>query len=235
MKHLLKVIFLILSFTCEGQNQSQQLIEQTAQKIGIPTSDIFSRLTTSHKFENGTLIVIPEIAEKGDGYVTFNSHIVLIDDESGAIKAKFRGEKDWNIDAVSIDNIKIEPKLYQLNESTFGYGLNIFYTGQSKPNPYSGTELSLYAREGIDLKQILKDYPIKSFNGETDTKCRGTFEEHSKKLEILKTYTNQYADLQFTDCIQLSELNEDCDELLKETRQEIKILKFGNGEYRNSM
>ncbi|HSJ11621.1 MAG TPA: hypothetical protein VK916_02990, partial [Gillisia sp.] len=113
------------------------------------------------------------------------------------------------------------------------YGLNIFYSGQSKPNPYSGTELSLYALEGSDLKQVLKDYPIKSFNGETDTTCRGTFEEHSKKLKVLKTYTNQYADLHFTDCIELSELNEDCDELLKETRQEINILKYENGEYRN--
>lgn len=233
MKHLLTVLYFTLSVTCLGQNQSQQLIEQTAQKIGIPTSDIFSRLATSHKFVTGTLIVIPEIAEKGDGYLTFNSYLVLIDDENGAIKAKFSGEKDWYIDAVSIDKIEIEPKLYQLNETTYGYGLNIFYSGHSKPNPYSRTELSLYALEGSDLKQVLKDYPIKSFNGETDTTCRGTFEEHSKKLKVLKTYTNQYADLQFTNCIQLSELNEDCDEKLKETRKEIKILKYENGEYKN--
>ena len=233
MKNFLTVIVFTLSFTCLGQNQTQQLIEQTAQKIGIPTSDIFSRLATSQKFENGTLIVIPEIAEKGDEYLTFNSHIVLIDDESGAIKGKFRGEKDWYIDAVSIDKIEIEPQLYQLNETTLGYGLNIFYSGQSKPNPYSGTELSLYALEGSDLKQVLKDYPIQSFNGETDTTCRGTFEEHSKKIEVLNTFTNQYANLQFTDSIELSELNEDCDEILKETRKEIKILKYENGEYRN--
>jgi len=65
MKLLLTIIFFTLSFTGSGQNQSQQLIEQTAQKIGIPTSDIFSRLATSHKFDTGTLIVIPEIAENG--------------------------------------------------------------------------------------------------------------------------------------------------------------------------
>jgi len=38
MKNFLTVIFFTLSFTCLGQNQSQQLIEQTAQKIGIPLS-----------------------------------------------------------------------------------------------------------------------------------------------------------------------------------------------------
>lgn len=216
-----------------SQNQSLQLIEQTAQKAGIQTSDIFSRLTTSKKFDRGTLIVIPEITEEGDDNIILSSNIILIDDKTGAVKARFIGEKDWYIDAVSIDKIEIEPNFYQLNETTVAFGLKIFYSNQSRPNPYASTQLSLYALEGSNLNRVLKDFPIKTFNGETDTTCKGEFEEHSKKIQVLDTYSNEFADLKFIDKIELSERNKDCEKISIETRMESETLKYRNGEYKN--
>ena len=233
MRNLLTIIFLTLCLNCKSQNQPQHLIEQTAQKVGIQNSEIFSRLSTSQQFDNGILIVIPEIAEQGDGYMIFNSNIILIDENTGEVKAKFSGQKDWYIDAVSIDKIEIEPILYQLNETTVAFGLKIFYSNQSRPNPYSSTQLSLYALEGKKLNRVLKDFPIKTFNGETDTTCQGEFKEHCKNIEILETYSNKFADLKFIDKIELSERNEDCEKIIKETRKEIEILKYENGEYKN--
>lgn len=224
-----------LSLTCLGQKQSQQLVQQTAEKIGIQKSDIFFGLATSQKFDNGILLIIPEIAEKGDGYIIFNSNIILIDEKTGAVKAKYNGEKDWYMDAVSIDKIEIEPNLYQLSETTVAYGLKMFYSNQSRPNPMSRIELSLYALEGREFNKVLKDYPVNTSNGETDTTCRGLFEEHLKEMEILNTYTNQYADLEFTDCIEISELNENCEKIMEETRREVEILKYENGEYQDNL
>lgn len=80
-----------------------------------------------------------------------------------------------------MDKIEIEPNIYQLNEKTFAYGLKIYYSNQSRPNPYASTQLSLYVREGNKLSRVLKDYPLNTFNGETDATCKGIFEEHSKK------------------------------------------------------
>ena len=233
MKNLLTIIILALSLNCSSQIQSQELIEQTAQKVGIQNSEIFSRLSTSQKFDNGTLIIIPEIAEEGDGYMIFNSNIILIDNKTGLVKAKFTGKKDWYIDAVSIDQIEIEPKLYQLNETTVAFGLKIFYSNQSRPNPYSSTQLSLYALKGNNLNRVLKDFPIKTFNGETDPTCKGEFEEHSKNIQVLDTYSNEFADLKFTDKIELSERNKDCEKIKTETRTESEFLKYENGEYKN--
>ncbi|MGM1057470.1 MAG: hypothetical protein ACQEWG_16410 [Bacteroidota bacterium] len=233
MRNLLTIIFFTLCLNCISQNQPQQLIKQTAKKIGIQNSDIFSRLSTSQQFDNGILIVIPEIAEQGDGYMIFNSNIILIDENTGEVKAKFSGQKDWYIDAVSIDKIEIEPNLYQLNEKTVAFGLKIFYSNQSRPNPYSSTQLSLYALEGNELNRVLKDFPIKTFNGETDTTCKGEFEEHCKNIQVLDTYSNEFADLKFTDKIELSERNEDCEKIKTETRTELEFLKYENGEYKN--
>lgn len=232
MKNPLTIIFIIVFLNCLGQVQSQQLIEQTATKAGIQKSDVFYRLATSQIFNDETLIVIPEIAEDGDGYMVFNSNIILVDNESGTIKAKFRGEKDLYIDAVSIDMIEIEAKKYHLNEKTAAFGLRIFYSNQSRPNPYSGTELSLYVLRGNQLRRILKDFSIKTFNGKTDTTCNGEFEEHSKDIQILDSYTNDFADLKFIDEIELFERNEDCEKVVIKTRKETEILKYENDGYK---
>ncbi len=233
MRSLLTMVLLTLFWNCLGQNQSQQLIEQTAQKVGIQNSDIFSRLATSQKFDNGILIVIPEITEEGEGYIILNSNIIFIDDKTGAVKAKYSGQEDWSMDAVSIDKIEIEPKHYQLNELTTAFALKIFYSNQSRPNPYSSTQLSLYALEGNELNRVLKDFLIKSFNGETDTTCKGEFEEHSKNMQVLNTFSNNYADLKFIDKIELSEKNKDCEKVKADTRKEFEILKYEHGEYKN--
>ena len=234
MRNLLVIIFFIYCWSGIGQEQSQQLIEQTAQKVGIQNSDIFSRLSTSQQFDKGILIVIPEIAEQGDGYMIFNSHVILINKNTRELKAKFSGKKDWYIDAVSIDKIEIEPGIYQLNEKTEAFGLKISYSNRSRPNPYSSTQLSLYALEGDKLNQVLKDFPITTLKGETDTTCRGEFKEERKDVEVLETFTNEFADLKFSNVNELSERNEDCEKVIRETSNETEILKYGDGQYKSS-
>ena len=103
MKKFLISIFFILPQYFFAQDENQQLIIDTAQKIGIEEPDIYSRLTKFQEFENGTLMMIPEIAEEGEGYMILNNHVVLIDSQTGTVKAKFSGEKDLYIDAVAID------------------------------------------------------------------------------------------------------------------------------------
>lgn len=232
MRNLLTIIFLTLSFNCLGQNDSQQLIEQTAQKVGIQTADVFSRHATFQKFGNGTLIVIPEIAEQGDGYLIFNSNIILLDDKTGEVKAQFSCQKDWYIDAVSIDQIEIEYMPYQLNETTVAFGIKIFYSNQSQAHPHSSIRLSLYALERNKLNFVLKDFPIMTFTGESDTTCKGTFVESSKKMQILKTHTNGFADLKFTNNLELGDQNNDCKKIIEETKSEVEILSYQHGAYK---
>lgn len=223
MRNLLIILFLAFSINFYGQ-KNEKLISHTAEKIEIEKSDIYSRLTTSLEFENGTLIIIPEVAEKEEGYITFNSHIVLIDSRTD--------KKDWYIDAVAMKEITIEPRLYHLNKSTVAYGIKISYSGQSRADPYYATHLSLYALTKGKLYRVLKDYPVKSFKGETDTTCKGKLEEHSKQIELSPT-TKKYAKLKVTDTIKLSERNEDCEVITQETIFNTEILKFKNGEYKN--
>jgi len=231
MKYLLIIISMTLSFNCLGQKESRELVEETAQKVGIKKSAIFFQLSISQKFENEILIIIPEIAEEGEGYMILNSNIILIDKKTGTIKAKFRGKKEWFIDAVRIDQIEIEPSIYKLNETNMVFGLKVFYANQSRPNPTSSIELSLYAFDGEKLNVVLKGFTISHYVGETDTTCIGTFEVQTKELKISNTYTNQYADLEFVNSIELYEQNENCEKIIKDSRKEVEFLKYQNGKY----
>ncbi|WP_157466081.1 hypothetical protein [Belliella baltica] len=232
MKHLLIIFFLTLSFNCLGQKESRELVEVTAQKVGIKNSAIFFQLAVSQEFENDILIVIPEIAEEGEGYMILTSNIILTNKKSGTIKAKFRGEKEWFSDAVRIDQIEIEPSIYKLNETNVAFGLKVFYANQSRPNPSSITELSLYAFDGEKLNVVLKEFPISHYVGKTDTTCIGTFEVHTKELKISNTYTNQHADLEFVNSIELYEQNENCEKIIKDAKKEVEILKYESGRYK---
>ncbi len=231
MKSILMIFLLTLAFNCLGQVESFLLIEQTAKKIGIKNSDIFFQSSVLQDFENHILIVIPEIAEVGEGYMILNSNIILIDKKAGAIEAVYKGEKAWYSDAVRIDQIEIEPTIYQLNKTNVAFGLKVFYANQSRPNPTSSIELSLFAFDGEKLNPVLKDFPISQYYGETDTTCKGTFKIHTKELEVSNIYTNKYADLEFINLTELYELDEDCEKTFIESIKKIETLKFKDNQY----
>ncbi len=227
------LIILILKFSTNFYGQeNQKLIERTAYKIGIKKSEIFSRLTTTEEFENGILVVIPEIAEKGVGYILLNSHVVFIDKNTFVIKAKSSQKKDWYIDAIGIDKISIEKKTYHLNKSTTTFGLLFEYSGSSRANSFYGTEWSLYDLKENKLNRLLKRFNIKSVSGETNTTCKGKFEKHSKKIEILNNESSNYADIKITDTINNYLINENCVEVSNETNLKTEILEYQSGKYK---
>ncbi|RSK39657.1 PA3715 family protein [Mangrovimonas spongiae] len=231
-KILLFLIILTFSTNFFGQ-KSEKLIERTAKKIEIKESDIFYKLAITQEFENGILVIIPEVDEEGEGYILFNSHVIFIDKNTFKIKAKFSQKKDWYSDAMGIDKISIEKKTHHLNKSTITFGLIFEYSGGGRANPFYGTEWSLYDLKDDKLNRLLKRFTIKSVFGETDTTCKGSFEKHSKKIEIQNNESNGYADIKITDTISQYLINKNCEKASKEIKLKTETLKYKNGEYKN--
>ena len=231
-KILLIIIFLTFSINLFGQ-ENEKLIEKTVELIGIKKSDIFFKLATKQEFENGILVVIPEIAEKGEGYILFNSHLIFIDKNTFKIKAKFSQKKDWYSDAVRIDKISIEKKTYDLNKSSIVFGLLFEYSGGGRANPFYGTEWSLYELKKDKLNRLLKRFTIQSSFGETDTTCKGNFEKHSKNIEFQIKEPENYADIKITDTINKYSLNENCEEISQKTELKTETLRYKSGKYKN--
>lgn len=234
MKKLILLLFFAFSFSCHSQLSQEKLISDTMVQLQILESKAYSQQIAFHDFGSKSLIVIPVISEEEEGILIFDANVVLIDNKTGKIISKYLGEKAWYSDAVILRNIEIDSTTYRLNGSNFGYGIKIDYANQSRPNPYYSTELSLFIQDGEKLKPVLKDYRISYLNGETDTRCNGDFETHSKSMEITDSESNGFYNLKFTDSIGKSvSTDEKCETTIVENSQEMKILQYKDGMYKN--
>ncbi|QED37361.1 hypothetical protein FK178_06345 [Antarcticibacterium arcticum] len=236
MKRLIFLIFLVSTFRCHSQLTQAKLISETLDQLHIPESKVFTQQPIVQNFDSESLIVIPVISKEEEGILIFDAHLVLVHNATGQIISKYLGNSDWFSDALVLKNIKIDSTRYRLNESELGYAIKIEYANGSRPAPYYSTELSLFVREGEQLKPVLKDYRISYLNGETDTRCNGDFETHSKSLEITDIKNNGFYNLKFTDSIQKSvSTDQHCEPTVVENSQAVEILQFDDGTYKNTL
>ncbi len=234
MKKLILLLFFAFSFSCHSQLSQEKLISDAMVQLQILESKAYSQQIAIHDFGSESLIVIPVISEEEEGILIFDANVVLIDNKTGKIISKYLGESAWYSDAVKLNNIEIDSTTYRLKESDLGFGIKIDYANQSRPNPYYSTELSLFIKDGEKLKPVLKDYRISYLNGETDTRCNGEFETHSKSLAITDTQNNGFYNLKFTDSIEKSvSTDQNCEPTIVENLQEVEILQYTDGTYKN--
>ena len=234
MQKTISLIFGLISIISFSQNKSDKQIDEIAKKVNIENYNIFRKLVSHKEFEIGSIYVIPEITEKKEDYIILNSNIILVNNDSHEIIANYQGEADWFIDAIILDDITIQPDIYDLNNSKIAFGVQLHYYGSSGPNPYTGIELSLYELDNKKLNLILENYPINSFNGETDTNCNGDFKEHNKTIEVINKTKEKYPDLKVIDTITYSKMSdENCETKIYKTSKEIHKLKYTDGKYKN--
>ena len=236
LRRLLLLLALPFSFSGYGQLSQEKLLSKALIQLQLPQEEIFSRQLSFQSFGAETLIVLPVIAEQEEGVLVLDAHLLLVDAATGEILAKYSGKKDWYSDAVGLRRIKIDPAAYKLTDSGVAYGIKIDYSGSSRVNPYNATELSLYLREGEQLKPVLKDFRIAYLNAETDTWCNSSYESHSKSLEITGVENNGFFNLKFTNSIQKGgSTDENCERSIAEEFQEVEILEFEDGTYKRPL
>ncbi|MBD8574737.1 hypothetical protein IFR09_27585 [Pseudomonas syringae] len=102
-------------------------------------------------------------------------------------------------DAIRFEGLSLDTARYQLNRHTRAFGVRARYSGSSRVNPYSKTELSLYVEDGNTLRKVLDKFEIASSGGEWDGNCAGAFYDTSSSLAIGKAVNKGYATLLVTD------------------------------------
>lgn len=236
-KHLMKKLLFILISTIVVISYAQEkpinLVENTLNHLKIKKKNCFTKLIKNEKIsELESIILIPEIAEKGDGYIILNGHILIVNNKNGKIKSHFSEKKSWYSDAVRIDNIQIIYKPYKISKDSETIGVVIDYYGSSRANPYSSKELSLFIRKGVKLIRVLKDYSIYSSIGETNGANSGEFVEHRKTIEPIINSETKFCNLKVIDSIIKTESKDGVQTKIKNSNK-IEQLKFINGKYKN--
>ncbi|MEO7978923.1 hypothetical protein [Flavobacterium sp.] len=140
-----------------------------------------------------SVLVIPKYAsEVTVDYFVLDAYIVVVDNSTGKIICKFVEPNAWTSDAVMLTSVSIDTGLYVLNKTTRAFGVRVSYTGSSRPNPFSETNLSLYIIDKSSLKPVLKNYTTSRSNGEWDTNCAGEFEDSNSTFEIDKIQNHNF-------------------------------------------
>lgn len=194
----MKKCFLVALLFCFqfSFSQNTDLLKSVLKQLKIKESEINQELFTQKvlPYDKGkSVFVIAKYAsEVSVDYFVLDAYILVIDNATGKIINKFIEPNAWTSDAVMLSSITIDTGLYILNKTTRAFGVRVDYTGSSRPNPYSESELSLYITDKNSLKQVLKNYTISRSNGEWDTNCAGEFEDNISTIDIDKIMTNNF-------------------------------------------
>jgi len=189
---------------------------------------------------NETIIVVPEIVDKGEQYFELNSYILIVNNVTGKIIHQyFESSKtnNWVSDAIKLVEITIDTAPYNVTDGIRAFGIRVRYVGSSQANPYENETISLFIKLENTLKNILKNYDVMNSRGEWDTDCAGEFIDENKVLIISKKLTNTYVDILVKSKIIESKSyideNGDCESKDKITRIKT-VLKFDGKEYKEN-
>ncbi|VVO87475.1 hypothetical protein PS858_02119 [Pseudomonas fluorescens] len=98
-------------------------------------------------------------------------------------------------DAIAYEDLQLDTARYKLTPDLRAFGVRVTFNGSSRVNPVSETLLSLYVKEGGQLRPVLDKLITYEYGGEWDGNCAGELYQHTRTLEIGNTRSHGYADL----------------------------------------
>lgn len=219
--------------------QQRVLITKVLAQLNIKLAECNEELIKEQQLPYNkalSVVVIPKYREQEEESFSLDSYILLVNNKSGKIVAKYVEEADdngWVSDAVRLESIDIDLDPYQLKPGVKGFAIALNFSGSSQPNPYHKTMISIFEPKGTSLKCVLHNFETATYNGEWDMRCEGQFKEVTKTLSFGKTLTQGYYDLLIkskTKDITSVKVGEDCQEKVK-SKTSTKVLKFKKGSY----
>lgn len=109
--------------------------------------------------------------------------------------ASFHQASAFVSDAFGIEDLQLDTARYTLTPELRAFGVRIRFGGSSRANPMAETWLSLYVKEGNQLRPVLDRLITEAESGEWDTNCAGERYNTVRTVEIGKTSSHGFADL----------------------------------------
>ena len=228
----------LFSTTFNAQNEFSPVAIKILKELKIPESKIAFEFY-SEKVMPGSPEKSIYVLPKYSGDITEDSfeldaNIIVADNKTGVILAKYQEAKAYSYDAVRLESFNIDTGLFFLNKETRAFGIRVNYSGSSRPNPYSRTDLSLFVEKKGRLHKVLDNYEINSYIGEWDTNCAGEFEGSDGKISFETAKTSHYNNMKvkFNVTKTINHLTDD-DCISKDFNStKTAILKFNGKEYK---
>ncbi|OBQ75070.1 hypothetical protein [Mesorhizobium erdmanii] len=143
------------------------------------------------------LVAVPLIdsAQSGDGQHSGDIELLVVDRKTLQVRQRLRQPGLMSDDAVAIRKIELDTGRYGLAPGVTAFGLRIEMANHSQPNPFSETDLRLYAVAGDVLNLVLDGLVVAENGGESDTNCAGSFHSSQVNLSMGPTIHRGYHDI----------------------------------------
>jgi hypothetical protein len=122
------------------------------------------------------LVAVPLIASAQSSHNHVGDiELLVVDRKSRQVRQRLLQPGLMTDDAIAIRKVEFDTGRYALAPDVTGFGLRIYVANHSQPNPFSETDLRLYAVDGDALRVVLDGLIVEGNGGEGDTNCAGSF------------------------------------------------------------
>ncbi|TGQ69244.1 MAG: hypothetical protein E5V49_09280 [Mesorhizobium sp.] len=178
------------SFTLEPHTSIASTLRYGATPFGV-----ICKVWPAH--DDLLLVAVPLIdsSQSGDGAHVGDIELLVVDRNSRQVRQRLLQPGLMTDDAIAIDKIEFDTGRYKLAPGVTAFGLRIEMAGNSRPNPFSETDLRLYVLAGDVLRVVLDGLVVTDDGGEGDANCAGSFQSNRVSLTMGPTSHHGYRDI----------------------------------------
>lgn len=143
------------------------------------------------------LVAVPRMdsSQPSDYAHAGDIELLVVDRKSRKVRQRLLQPGLMNDDAIAIRKVELDTGRYALAPDVSAFGLRIEMANNSLPNPFSETDLRLYAIGGDSLRMVLDGLVVAGNGGEGDTNCAGSFHTSQVSLAISPAKHDGYHDI----------------------------------------
>lgn len=178
------------SFTLEPHTSITQALWDGDEPFGV-----VCKIWPAH--DDLLLVVVPLIdsaKSSDDGHVG-DIELLVVDRKSLQVRQRLLQPGLMTDDAIAIRKVEFDTGRYGLAPGVTAFGLRIDMANHSQPNPFSETDLRLYAVAGDALRVVLDSIVVAGSGGEGDTNCAGSFHSSQVSLAMSPASHHGYRDI----------------------------------------
>lgn len=133
--------------------------------------------------------------EEGTGEGEFDLEVLLVRTADGEVLSRLLIENAYASDAWRLSGITIDTARYRLARGVRAFGVRVSHSASSRVSPAGASVLSLFVRDGFELRRVLQDLAVETSRGEWDMNCEGEFEERQRTIAVSPAGGKGLADL----------------------------------------
>jgi hypothetical protein len=166
--------------------------------LALPDSDTFAVVCKQWPAHGDLLLVAVPLMDteqsSDDGHVG-DIELLVLDRKTLQVRQRLLQPGLMTDDAIAIRGVALDTGRYGLAPGVTAFGLRIDMANHSQPNPFSETDLRLYAPSGDALRLVLEGMVVGGNGGEGDTNCAGSFHTSQASLTMGGAIHHGYRDI----------------------------------------